>query len=93
VNSRNRSQKSGGPTVTIQVAGKLFHGHLSYLNQLVESAAEYGLWPVLGLARLEEIDHPALAYLMAGEAHDFAIAACPDFIRKWMAHERRNQAA
>jgi hypothetical protein len=93
MNIRNHVQQSGGATVTIQVAGKLFHGHLSYLNQLIESAAECNLWPVLNLTGLEEIDQPALAYLMTGESRDFAIVYCPDFIRRQINHERKNRAA
>jgi hypothetical protein len=90
---RNNSQKLGDPTVTIQVAGKLLQGHLSYLNQLVESACECGLWPVLSLSRLEELDQSALSYLMKGEGHEFTIVSCPDFIRTWMDHERQSRAA
>jgi len=81
------------PRVTIRVAGKLFHGHLAYLDQLVESAAECHLWPVLNLSHLEELDRPALMYLVNGENRDFGIVSCPGFIRQWMDHERDRAAA
>ena len=90
--SRGSSPKLA-PQVTIRVSGKLFEGHLPYLDQLVHSAAECRLWPVLNLAQLEELDRAALFYLMNGENHDFAIAFCPNFIREWMEHEREGTAA
>lgn len=79
------------PQVTIRVSGKLFEGHLSYLDQLVQSAAECQLWPMLNLASLEEIDQCALSYLIEGEGHSFGIVACPEFIRERM--ERQKQKA
>ena len=81
------------PHVTIRVSGKLFQGHLSYLQQLVESAAECRLWPVLNLASLEEVDRQALSYLMEGENRNFAIVSCPNFIREWIEQERCRPAA
>jgi hypothetical protein len=94
-----RKMKSRGlspqlaPHVTIRISGKLFDGHLPYLDQLVHSAAECRLWPVLNLSLLEELDRAALFYLMNGENRDFTIAFCPNFIREWMEHERDNTAA
>ena len=80
------------PRVTIRVAGKLFRGHLTYLDQLVQSAGECRLWPLLNLSHLEELDREALSYLIDGENRQFGIVYCPNFIRNWMDHER-NQAA
>ena len=80
------------PNVTIRVSGQLFKGHLPYLQQLVESAADCRLWPVLHLARLQEIDRDALFYLLNGENHDFGVESCPVFVREWMDRER-DQAA
>ena len=79
--------------ITIRVSGKLFDGHLSYLNQLVQSASECRLWPLLSLAHLEELDRVALRYLMEGEDRQFGIVSCPNFIREWMDHERERAAA
>jgi len=81
------------PQVTIRVAGKLFQGHLAYLDQLVQSAGECQLWPVLSLSNLEELDRAALVYLVNGEDHDFGIALCPTFIREWMNREKDRAAA
>jgi hypothetical protein len=81
------------PHVTIRVSGKLFQGHLPYLRQLVQSAGECRLWPLLSLARLEELDRAALLYLIDGENRDFGIDGCPCFIRDWMEHERGRAAA
>lgn len=92
MNSRGIAPKLA-PRVTIRVAGKLFHGHLAYLDQLVQSAAECRLWPVLNLAHLEELDRAALIYLVNGENRDFGIVSCPSFIRQWMDHERDRAAA
>jgi hypothetical protein len=75
-------------TVTIRVSGKLFVGHLAYLEQLVESAADCGLWPVLSLANLNELDRAAVFYLVNGEGRDFGIVSCPNFIQEWMHHEK-----
>jgi hypothetical protein len=81
------------PHVTIRVSGKLFQGHLEYLDQLVQSAAECQLWPLLSLANLEEVDRAALIYLMDGENRHFGIVSCPDFVRERMSHERGRAAA
>jgi hypothetical protein len=81
------------PSVNIHVSGKLYQGHLSYLAQLVHSAEECRLWPVLNLNQLDELDRPALLYLVEGEDRDFGIAYCPHFIREWIDHERGNAAA
>jgi hypothetical protein len=88
MNSRNNSAH-----VTIRVSGKLFDGHLSYLNQLVHSARECCLWPLLSLANLEELDRVALRYLMDGENRQFGIVSCPNFIREWMEYEKERAAA
>ena len=81
------------PHVTIRVSGKLFQGHLAYLDQLVHSAAECRLWPMLNLSHLEELDRAALLYLIDGENRDFSIDSCPGFIREWMEHEGGRAAA
>jgi hypothetical protein len=81
------------PSVTIRVSGSLSEGHLAYLDQLVSSAIECALWPLLDLAHLEELDHAALTYLMRGEGRHFGILACPNFVREWMQHEKHSQAA
>jgi len=81
------------PRVTIRVSGKLFQGHLAYLDQLVHSAAECRLWPQLNLSHLEELDRAALFYLIDGENRDFSIISCPSFIRDWIEHERDRAAA
>ena len=81
------------PHVTIRVSGKLFRGHLSYLDQLVDSAAECRLWPLLSLAQLEELDRDALVYLINGENRRFEIVSCPNFVRDQMEDERHRAAA
>jgi hypothetical protein len=85
--------KAPSPTVTIRVAGSLSQGHLSYLDQLVSSAIECALWPLLDLANLEELDRVALLYLVGGEGRDFGIIACPNFVREWIQRERTRCAA
>jgi hypothetical protein len=79
--------------VTIRVSGKLFQGHLSYLDQLVHSASECRLWPLLSLSQLEELDRDALLYLIDGENRQFGIVSCPNFIRERMDHEKERPAA
>jgi hypothetical protein len=81
------------PRVTIRVSGKLFAGHLSYLDQLVQSAEDCRLWPLLNLSQLEELDQAALSYLIEGENRQFSIVYCPNIIRDWMDHERNHEAA
>ena len=83
---------SQDPHVTIRVSGKLFEGHLSYLDQLVQSAAECHLWPLLSLASLEEVDSSALSYLIEGEGQDFGIISCPVFIRERIEDEKQRAA-
>jgi hypothetical protein len=80
-------------TVTIRVSGKLFQGHLSYLDHLVQTAAECHLWPLLSLSDLKELDRAAILYFLRGEHHSFALVSCPNFIREWMDHEREQAAA
>lgn len=91
--SRPVPRKSSYPHVIIRVSGMLFQGHLSYLNQLVQSAEECRLWPVLKLERLEELDRAALAYLVQGENCNFGLDACPNFIRERIEQERQNASA
>ena len=79
--------------VTIRVSGKLFQGHLEYLEPLVRSAIECHLWPVLSLSHLEELDRDAVAYLINGEDRQFGIISCPNFVREWMDHEKERAAA
>jgi hypothetical protein len=81
------------PHVKIRVSGKLFQGHLAYLDQLVQSAIDCQLWPLLSLSQLEELDRPALCYLIDGENRQFGIDQCPAFIRDWMERERDQAAA
>jgi hypothetical protein len=80
------------PSVTIRVSGSLSQGHLSYLQQLVGSAIECGLWPLLDMVHLEEVDSFALNYLVGGEGRYFGILGCPNFIREWMQLERERAA-
>ena len=79
--------------VTIRVSGKLFQGHLAYLDQLVRSAIECHLQPLLSLSLLQELDREALLYLLDGENQRFQIISCPNFVREWMEHERHRAAA
>ena len=90
---RSLPSKFVSPSVTIRVAGSLSQGHLAYLDQLVSSAIECALWPLLDLAHLEELDHAALKYLVGGEGRHFGIVTCPNFIREWMQHEKEREAA
>jgi hypothetical protein len=92
MNTRNASPHPT-PEITIRVAGKLFQGHLAYLEQLVESANECSLWPILSLSNLEELDRAALFYLINGENRRFGIISCPSVIREWIDHERQKAAA
>jgi hypothetical protein len=90
---RSPTVNAASPTVTIRVSGRLAQGHLTYLDQLVTSAIDCALWPLLDLSHLEELDHVALMYLENGEGRRFGIVACPNFIREWMQHENEQRAA
>lgn len=90
---RGEHSESVHPTVTIRISGQLFAGHLPYLTQLVQSAAECDLWPLLNLKHLVELDRAAVFYLINGDGHDFGIVFCPNFVREWMGHERFDKAA
>ena len=79
--------------VTIRVSGKLFKGHLASLDQLVRSAIECHLWPLLSLSGLEELDREAVLYLLKGENREFGIISCPASIREWIDQERDQAAA
>lgn len=87
MNTRRTSSRIA-PHITIRVSGKLFQGHLAYLDQLVQSAAECHLWPILNLVQLEELDRSAIFYLINGENRSFGLLSCPNFIREWMDRER-----
>lgn len=93
MNNHRISPKSIEATVTIRVSGKLFQGHLSYLDQLIQSAAECRLWPLLSLSGLEKLDRAATLYLLRGEHHRFALVSCPNFVRERMEYERDRAAA
>jgi hypothetical protein len=93
MNYRGPSPKSAQPAITIRVSGKLFQGHLPYLEQLVDSAIDCQLWPMLSLAQLEEVDRTALLFLVHGENRAFGIDACPAFIREWIEHEKERESA
>jgi len=89
----DRRNTSPAYHVAIRVSGKLFQGHLEYLDQLVRSAIEYRLWPLLSLSHLEELDRDALLYLLNGENRQFGIISCPSFIREWIDLEKERAAA
>ncbi len=93
VSKQSVPEKSISPTVTIRVSGRLSEDHLTYLDQFVSSAVDCGLWPLLDVFCLQELDHGALAYLVNGEGRNFGIVACPNFVREWMQHEKELQAA
>jgi hypothetical protein len=93
MSNRDSSQKNAQAAVTIRVSGKLFEGHLSYLEQLVDSAIDCQLWPVLSLIDLEELDRSALLFLVRGENRNFGIDSCPGFIREWIDNEKEREAA
>jgi len=90
--TRNASPNPA-PNVTIRVSGKLFQGHLAYLEQLVQSAVDCHLWPLLSLSHLQELDRPALLHLVDGENSRFEILSCPGFIREWIQREKDQAAA
>jgi hypothetical protein len=91
--SRQDTLPKNYPLITIRVSGKLFEGHLTYLEQLVQSAGECRLWPVLSLANLDDLDWAAVDYLLRGENRSFSLASCPGFIRDWMDREKSGRAA
>jgi hypothetical protein len=86
-------EKPVSPSVTIHVSGSLSQGHISYLDQLVGSAIDCGLWPLLNMTNLKELDRVALGYLVGGEGRYFGIVSCPSMIREWMQLERERCAA
>ena len=85
--------RATNPAVTILVSGQLFQGHLTYLDQVIRSAVECGLWAIVDLQDVVELDRAALFYLVRGEGHEFGLRACPDFIQQRMRHERQAAAA
>ena len=92
MNTRSTSPNSA-PHVTIRVSGKLFQGHLAYLEQLVQSAIHCRVRPLLSLAQLEELDRAALFYLSEGENSRFGIISCPRFVRESIEQEKLRAAA
>jgi len=92
MNSRNTSPNVASH-ITIRVSGKFFQGHLAYLDELIRSAADCRLWPVLNLAHLEELDSAAVFYLIKGENRDFDIEVCPSFVRERMDDARSRAVA
>lgn len=92
-NMRSVPSKVISPSVTIRVSGSLSQSHLAYVDQLVSSAIDCALWPLLDLTHLQELDRAALIYLLSGEGRHFGVLACPNFIREWMQHEKEREAA
>jgi len=81
------------PNITIRVSGELFEGHLTYLEQLIQSAGDCHLRPLLDLGQVVDLDHAALSFLLNGESRDFDIVSCPQLVRDWINRERNNLAA
>jgi hypothetical protein len=88
----DRRDTSSASHVTIRVSGKLYQGHIGPLDELVRSALDCRLWPLLSLSLLEELDREAVRYLIEGENRRFGISSCPDFIRERMDQERKRAA-
>jgi len=84
---------AASPNVTIRVSGKLFQGHLAYLDQLIQSAIDCKLWAILDLEHLDDLDDTALSFLVDGEGRDFGIVSCPSFVREGINQERKRAAA
>ncbi len=85
--------RAANTAITIRVSGQLFQGHLTHLDQVIRSATECGLWALVDLRYVIELDRAVLLYLMRGEGHEFSMVACPDFIQQWLHHERLLAAA
>ena len=85
--------RAANTAITIRVSGQLFQGHLTHLDQVIRSASECGLWALVDLRYVIELDRAVLLYLMRGEGHEFSMVACPDFIQQWLRHERLLAAA
>jgi len=67
--------------VSVRVSGQLLEGHLTYLEHVIRLASECGLWALVDLKHVVELDRAALFYLIRGEGHEFALVACPQFVR------------
>jgi hypothetical protein len=78
--------------VSVRVSGQLLEGHLTYLEHVIRLASECGLWALVDLKHVVELDRAALFYLIRGEGHEFALVACPQFVRQWMRHEKQAAA-
>ncbi len=90
---RSPVPRSSLPSIVVRVSGKLFGDHLAYLEQLIESAEECQLWPVLDLSQLAELDHETVVFLINGENRDFGLVDCPTVVRERMEQVRDRLAA
>jgi hypothetical protein len=90
---RSPVPRSSLPSIVVRVSGKLFSDHLAYLEQLIESAEECQLWPVLDLSQLAELDQETVVFLINGENRDFGLIDCPTVVRERMELVRDRLAA
>jgi hypothetical protein len=79
-------KNSQGGTTTIRLIGHFEAEHLGELkNQLEDNGPEF----VLDLKEVTIVDVEVVRFLGAREAEGVRIVHCPQYIRGWMARERK----
>lgn len=75
--------------VRIYLSGRVSHGRLAYLDELIGIASDSRLKVLLDLEQVTVLDLPAVRYLAEGEGTKFKFTCCPRAIRQWIRREQK----
>lgn len=74
--------------VRIYLSGRVSHGQLAYLDELIGIASDSRLKVLLDMEQVTVLDLPAVRYLAEGEGTKFKFTCCPPAIQEWIQREQ-----
>lgn len=74
--------------VRIYLSGRVSHGQLAYLDDLIGLASDFRLKVLLDMEQVTVLDLPAVRYLAEGEGTKFKFTCCPPAIQEWIQREQ-----
>jgi hypothetical protein len=74
--------------VRIYLSGRVSHGRLAYLDELIGIASDSRLKVLLDMEQVTVLDLPAVRYLAEGEGTKFKFTCCPPAIQEWIQREQ-----
>jgi hypothetical protein len=75
--------------VRICLSGRVSHGQLAYLDELIRIADDSRCTVLLDLEQVTVLDLPAMRYLAEVEGIKFEFSCCPSAIRQWIQREQK----